>query len=302
MKLIKAHVVVVLAALLLAAGGADAVEIATAKGPVTIDVPPKRVAAFDIAAIDSLDRLGIRLAGVPDKLFLPQLTAATAGAEVVGTVFEPDLEALNALAPDLVIVGGRSSPRAAATARIAQTIDMTMTGADLLDESRARLAAYGALFDKTDEAAAAARELDVAVAAATSAVAGKGTALIVMTNGPKISAYGPGSRFGWLHAALGLKPAVESVQPAVHGEAVSFEFVAKANPDWLIVLDRAAAIGSAEQNASATLDNELVAGTTAWRKGQVLYLPAADFYIAAGGVQATTRILAAVTAAFSAAR
>lgn len=300
--MIKAYAAVVLAALLLPVASACAVEIATAKGPVTVESQPKTVAVFDIAAIDTLDHLGIKPAGVPAKLFVPQLEAATAGATVVGTLFEPDLEALNALAPDLVIVGGRSSPRAAATARIAPTIDMTMTGADLLAEAHARLAAYGALFGKADEATAAARKLDAAVAAATAAVKDKGTALIVMTNGPKISAYGLGSRFGWIHGALGLKPAVENVKSAIHGEAVSFEFVAKANPDWLIVLDRAAALGSAEQNARATLDNELVAGTTAWRKGQVVYLPAADFYVAAGGVQATTRVLAALTAAFSAAR
>jgi iron complex transport system substrate-binding protein len=29
-----------------------------------------------------------------------------------------------------------------------------------------------------------------------------------MTNGPKVSTYGPGSRFGWVHAALDLPPAI----------------------------------------------------------------------------------------------
>jgi iron complex transport system substrate-binding protein len=51
-----------------------------------------------------------------------------------------------------------------------------------------------------------------------------------------------------------------------------------------------------------TLDNELVAETTAWKKGQVVYLPAPDFYIAAGGVQSLERVLATVTEAFSAAK
>ncbi|WP_245258639.1 siderophore ABC transporter substrate-binding protein [Methylopila sp. M107] len=282
-------------------GPAPAFEVETAQGRVSIASAPQRVAAFDIAAIDTLQRLGVTLAGVPKKLFIAELETATAGVEKVGTLFEPDLEALNALSPDLIIVGGRSSPRAASTARVARTIDMTMTGDDLIADARARLAAYGALFEKSAEAQAVAAEFDAAIAAARAAIAGKGNGLILMTNGPKISAYGPGSRFGWLHTALGLPPAVD-VAAAVHGEAVSFEFVAKANPDWLIVVDRAAAIGSGEQNARATLDNELVAGVTAWRKGQVVYLPAADFYLAAGGVQATTRVLAALTDAFSQAR
>ncbi|RWP31394.1 MAG: siderophore ABC transporter substrate-binding protein, partial [Mesorhizobium sp.] len=220
-------------------------------------------------------------------------------AEIVGTIFEPDLEALSALAPDLIIVGGRSSPQLAATSQIAQSIDMTMNGDDLFAQAKQRLTAYGALVGKPAEAAALASELDEALSSTRAAVKGKGTALILMTSGPKVTAYGKESRFGWLHSALQLTPAVEDVEAATHGEAISFEFLRDANPDWLIVLDRAAAIGSGEQNARATLDNELVAETTAWKKGQVVYMPAADFYIAAGGVQSTKRVLETIRDAFS---
>lgn len=286
----------------LACGSASAVEISTAAGPVTIAETPRRVAVFDVAALDTLDALGVQPAGAPAQVFVPQLDAVAGKAERVGTLFEPDLEVLNALGPDLVIVGGRSSPKAASTSRVAPTIDMTMKGADLLAEARQRLGAYSALFGRQAEAEAIERKLDAAVASARAAVAGKGKALILMTNGPKITVYGAGSRFGWLHSGLGITPAVEDIGAAVHGEAASFEFVAKADPDWLIVVDRAAALGAGEQNAKATLDNELVAQTKAWRTGQVLYLPAADVYIAAGGVQATMRVLDTVTRAFAAAK
>lgn len=287
------------AALAIATAPAVAADINTATGPKTIDKVPARIAVYDIAAIDTLNRLGIQPAGVPNKLFVPELADVAKGATVVGTLFEPDLEALNALAPDLVIVGGRSSAKAEATARVAPTIDMTMNGDDLVAQAKERLVAYGALFAKTDEAAAASKELDAAVEAARQAVKGKGKALILMTNGPKITAYGPGSRFGWLHKTLELEPAVANVEAANHGEAIAFEFISKANPDWLLVLDRAAAIGSGEQGAKATLDNELVAQTTAWKKGQVIYLPSSDFYIAAGGVQSTHRVLKTIEEAFA---
>ncbi|PWK77011.1 siderophore ABC transporter substrate-binding protein [Aminobacter sp. AP02] len=287
------------AALAIATAPAFAAEIQTATGPKTIDKVPAKIAVYDIAAIDTLTRLGIQPAGVPNKLFVPELANVAKGATVVGTLFEPDLEALNALAPDLVIVGGRSSTQVEATSRVAPTIDMTMNGDDLVAQAKERLAAYGALFAKADEAAAAAEELDATVEAARQAVKGKGTGLILMTNGPKITAYGAGSRFGWLHKTLDLQPAVADVEAATHGEAISFEFISKANPDWLLVLDRAAAIGSGEQGAKATLDNELVAQTTAWKKGQVIYLPSSDFYIAAGGVQSTQRVLKAIEEAFA---
>lgn len=281
------------------AGTAAAADIDTATGKVTIEKTPAKIAVFDIAAIDTLESLGVTIAGLPSNLYLPPLERLKAGATVVGDIFEPDLEALSALAPDLIIVGGRSSTQVEATSQVAQTIDMTMDGDDLLSQAKSRLASYGVLFGKEAEAQAAAATLDGVVQKAREAVAGKGKALILMTNGPKVTAYGPGSRFGWVHNALDLAPAVPDVEAATHGEAVSFEFIRKANPDWLLVLDRAAAIGADDQNAKTTLDNELVAETTAWKKGQVIYLPAGDFYIAAGGVQAMSRVFTAITDAYT---
>ena len=291
-----------LAALSLPALAASAMDVATARGTVAVATMPKTVAVYDIAAIDTLARLGVQPAGVPEKLYLPELDPVQKGAAAVGTLFEPDLEALSALAPDLIIVGGRSATKADMTAKVAPTLDMTIDGDDLVAEARQRLATYGDLFGRAEEAKAAAAELDAGLAAAKAAVAGKGKALIVMTNGPKVSIYGPGSRFGWVHAALDLPAAVGEVEAATHGEAVSFEFIRKADPDWLLVLDRAAAVGSNEQAARVTLDNELVAGTTAWKKGQVVHLPAPDFYISAGGVQSLGRVLATITEAFAAAK
>lgn len=279
---------------------AYAAEITTARGPVDIPKQPERVAVFDLAALDTLDSLGIKPAGVPEKLYLPQLEHLKSGAEAVGNIFEPDLEALSALGPDLIVLGGRSSPKLDSTSRVATSIDMTMDGDDLVEQAKQRLVDYGALFGKKAEADVISAELDKVIETARASVAGKGTGLIIMTNGPKVTAYGPGSRFGWVHATLALPPAVPDMQAATHGEAISFEFIRKANPDWLLVVDRAAAIGSGEQGARATLENELVAGTTAWKKGQVIYLPAADFYIAAGGIQATQRVLSTVRDAFSA--
>ena len=278
---------------------AFAAEIETAAGPVDIDKVPQTLAVFDIAAVDTLDSLGVKIAGLPENLYVPELARLKDDTEVVGTIFEPDMEALSALAPDLIILGGRSSPQLAATSRIAQSVDMTMDGDDLFAQAKQRLAAYGALVDKQAEAAALAAELDALLVSTREAVQGKGKALILMTSGPKVTAYGKGSRFGWVHAALDLPPAVEDVEAATHGEAISFEFVRDANPDWLIVLDRAAAIGSGEQSAMATLDNELVAETTAWKKKQIVHVPAADFYIAAGGVQSMQRVLETIRDAFS---
>ncbi len=291
----------VVGAVLTGAVPAAAVEIPTARGPVRIDAAPRRIAVYDIPAIDTLVRLGVRPDGLPTRLYVPELEPLARTAAAVGTIHEPDLEALSALAPDLTIIGGRSATKLDPVRQVGPAIDMTLDGANLLAELRRHLSAYGRLFGREAEALAAAAELDAALQATRAAVQGKGNALIVMTNGPRLSAYGVGSRFGWLHADLGLPAAMPNLQAAIHGEVISFEFIRRANPDWLIVLDRTTAIGEAGGNARATLDNDLVAQTTAGRKGQILLLPPADFYIAAGGFSATLRVMAHIRETFQAA-
>lgn len=278
-----------------AAHAAD-VTIATARGDVTLPAMPERLAVFDIAALDTIAALGVAPAGVPDKLYVDYLADATAKAAPVGTIFEPNLEALAALGPDLIVIGSRSSTQGDALAPLATTIDMTV-GADLVADARARVLAYGALFGKQDKAAELVAALDARLAAVQAATAGKGRALILMTNGPKVAAYGRGSRFGWLHSALNLPEAHENLNPETHGDAVSFEFIAETNPDWLIVVDRAAAIGEAS-SAQATLDNPLVKGTVAGSKGQIVYLNPTPLYIAGGGYTSVMGTLDELLVAF----
>lgn len=294
--MIRLPLAALLAAALAAPAPAAEVTIATAQGAVTLPANPATVAVLDIAALDTIGALGVQPAAVPDKLYVGYLDDLAAGAARAGTLFEPDIEALATLGPGLIVAGGRSAPKVAALAQVAPTIDMTI-GPDLVAEAKARIAAYGALFGREAQAAELAAALDAKLAQAQAAAAGKGRALIVQTNGPKVSAYGRGSRFGWIHTALGLPEAHESLTPEVHGDAVSFEFIAQTNPDWLIVIDRASAVGEAA-SAQATLDNALVAGTTAGRRGQVVYLSPAPIYIAGGGYRSITGTLDELIAAF----
>lgn len=283
------------AAFALPALAAD-VTIATARGDVTLAAKPATLAVFDIAALDTIAALGMMPAGVPDKLYVDYLAEVGASAAPVGTIFEPNLEALAALGPDLIVIGSRSSTQGEALAPLAPTIDMTI-GADLVADARARVLAYGSLFGREDKAAELVAALDAKLAAVQAAAAGKGGALILMTNGPKVAAYGKGSRFGWLHSTLNLPEAHENLNPETHGDAVSFEFIAETNPEWLIVVDRAAAIGEAS-SAQATLDNPLVKGTIAGTKGQIIYLNPTPLYVAGGGYTSVMGTLDELLAAF----
>lgn len=278
------------------AAWAGDVTITTAQGDVTLPAAPERVAVYDMAALDTLLALGVTPAATIETVTVPALRDAVGDAARVGTLFEPDLEALAGVAPDLVIVGGRSAPQLGAVSQVAPAIDMTL-GEDLLGDARARIEGYGALFEREDEAAALAADLDAALAGLREAAEGKGRALIVLTNGTRMSAYGAGSRFGWIFAATGLEEAATGLDEATHGQAISHEFIAETNPDWLIVVDRSAAIGEEGQGAEATLRSGLVEGTVAWQQGQVINLDPAAAYISAGGYQAMMRLIGQLTEA-----
>lgn len=284
----------------LAAPAAASVTIPTAQGEVTLPEAPQRVAVYDMAALDSLLALGVQPAGTVENVTVPSLREQLQDAAPVGTLFEPDLEALAGLGPDLVVVGGRSATQLAAVGQVAPAIDMTF-GPDLLTDARARIDSYGTLFGKEAEAAALNASLDAQLAALREAAEGQGRALIVLTNGTRMSAYGKDSRFGWIFDASGLEEAAPGLDDATHGQAISHEFIAEVNPDWLLVVDRGAAIGADGEGAAATLRSALVEGTTAWSKGQVVYLDPGAAYISAGGYGAMSRLMRQLTEAFAAA-
>lgn len=278
---------------------AQTVEVETAAGPATVPALPETVVALDLAAIDALNALGIEVDGVPDRT-PAYLAEAMAKGERVGTLHEPDFEALAVMAPDLIIAGGRSQVQVKPLSAIAPTIDMTIRGLDMLGQAEARVTAYGTIFGIEDKAAALNAALEAKVAAGRAAVEGRGNALILLTNGGKVSAYGDDSRFGWLHSALGWPEAFPEIKAETHGEAVSFEFIADVNPDWLIVVDRGAAVGQEGEAAAVTLDNPLIAGTTAGKEGQIVYLDSARLYLVGGGVESMMGTVDEVIAAMEA--
>ncbi len=263
---------------------AQTVSVETYNGTIDVQKSPKNVAVFDLATLDTLTALGVKVSGTVRPVFLSYLEDGASDTVPVGSLFEPDFEAVSALQPDLIIAGGRSSKQVSELARIAPAIDMTIWK-DTVGDGLARLASYGEIFNRREEAATLAAAFMDKLTQAKTALAGQGRALIVMTNGPKVSAYGAGGRFGWLHDALDLPEAVKSVEQATHGEAISFEFIREANPEILLVIDRLAAIGRDGDSAQTTLDNALVRETKAWKTGRVAYLSPAPIYIAGGGIQ-----------------
>ncbi len=277
-----------------------ATTITHAQGELEIDGVPETVLVYDLAVIDTLDALGVKVDGIP-AINLPAYLESYRDADLpaIGSLFEPDFEAVAAMAPDLVIVGGRSSPKYAELAAIAPTIDLSIDRTDFVASAKKNAETLGRIFGKEAEAAEAVAQLDASVAALREASADAGSVLVILTTGGRMSAHGPGSRFGVVYDEYGFSPAVEQLDTGNHGQSISNEFILETNPDWLFVVDRDAAIGREGQAARQMLDNELVRQTTAWQQDQVVYLDAVSWYIVGGGLTAMKTSIEQMTEAVS---
>ena len=266
---------------------AGSVKVQTAHGEAVVPQNPERVAVYDLGAVDTLSKLGVKIGASVDSQNLAYLDAPLKDAVKAGTLFEPNYEALNAYNPQLIVIGSRMAKDKVSDelAKLAPTIDMTAQTDNMKESAKARIDAYGRIFGKQAEADALKAEIDKTFADAKAAAQGKGKGLVILVNAGKLSAFGPDSRLGgWIHRDIGVPAVDEAIKEGSHGQPVSFEYIKEKNPDWLFVLDRSAAIGEEGQAAREVLNNPLVAQSTAWKKSQVVYLPP-ETYLAAGGAQ-----------------
>ncbi|WP_437880398.1 siderophore ABC transporter substrate-binding protein [Pseudomonas sp. LRF_L74] len=284
------------------AQAASAVEVQHAQGTTSLSQPPKRVVVLDLVALDDLDALGVDVAGVAGNTFPDYLERyGKAPYATLGTLFEPDYEALNRTRPDLIIVGGRSSAKFAQLSRIAPTIDLFEDNAQPVATTLKNLNMLAGIFGKQARAQELAMSLQQRLASVRKQTAERGRGLVVLVTGGKLSAYGPGSRFGLLHSELGVPVAIDGLSTSLHGESINAELIMKSDPDWLFVVDRDAAIGQSGA-AQQVLDNALVRRTQAWKRAQVVYLDPINWYLVGGGIQALQRMIEQVGEAYGAGR
>ncbi|WP_201554569.1 siderophore ABC transporter substrate-binding protein [Psychrobacter immobilis] len=277
----------------------EKITVDTVKGNVDLAMNPSPLVVYDMTLMQDLAALDVAVDGMPSGLKLDNLQSKTQPEpKTVGTVFEPDLEALNAMQPQAILVGSRMAEKYDALSSIAPTLDMTIDTANIYESSKQRLHDLGALFGKSAQAAKLQGNIDGLIDETKTLTKDKGKGLVVMVNGNKLSAYGDKSRYGFIHTVLDIPMADDQIADARHGQPISFEYIQKTNPDWLFVVDRSAAIGEDGAGAKAVLDNPLVAQTNAWSNNQVVYL-SPDSYLAFGGYYQWMQDLTTIKEAFA---
>ena len=258
-------------------------------GDTKVKKNPKKVVVFDFGALDTLDKLGVNVAGVPQKVVPPYLKKyEDKKYENVGSLKEPDFEKLANMDPDLILISGRQSSSYDQLSEIAPTVYVGVDTEDYLGSFKKNMEAIGQIFDKEDEVKKQVDEIDGKIAdVKQKAEKADEKGLVIIANDSKISAYGNKSRYGFVYDVLGVKPVDEKIEASTHGMNISFEYIKEKNPDILYVVDRSAAIGEGKP-AKDFLENDLVKQTNAYKNDKIVYLDPFMWYLSGGGIQSVT--------------
>lgn len=254
-------------------------------GETTVKKNPETVVVFDFGILDSLDKLGVEVAGVAQDSLPPYLSQYEADPyENIGSLKEPDFEKIAEMEPDLIIISGRQTEVYDQLADIAPTVFMGVDFENYIESFKHNMTTLGEIFDKQSEVEAELQAIDDAINALHEKASASGkNALIVLTTGGKVSAYGPGSRFGFVHDVFGIAAVDENIEASTHGQSISFEYIAEKDPDYLFVIDRDSAIGEGEA-AKQVIENDLVKKTKAYQNDNIIYLDPNNWYLSGGGL------------------
>ncbi|MDN5601577.1 MAG: ABC transporter substrate-binding protein, partial [Brachybacterium sp.] len=155
-------------------------------------------------------------------------------------------------------------------------------GEPFADELKRQVSVLGTVFGKEAEAEQLGADLDAAMERVRAAYDGSATIMAVITSGGDIGYIAPGAgrTLGWTFEALGLVPAleVEGASDDHQGDDISVEAIADANPDWILVMDRDAAISADDPEytpANEVLESsDALSGVTAVAEDNIVYMPA----------------------------
>ncbi len=268
------------------------VEITDIYGTVTVPVNPKNVVSLDNRTFETLSDWGIELAAVP-KGVMPADSPYYQDSAVqdIGDHREPNLEIIAAVNPELVIVGQRFAgyyedikalvPDAAViNLNFELSEEAGKSGATLVEGLKNSTIALGMIFDKNEEAQTLNADFDQAIQDAKAAYNGTDKIMSVVVSGGDIGFAAPlsGRVWGPMYDIFGWTSALEvDGSSSDHkGDDISVEAIAQSNPDWMMVLDRDAAISSEEENVPAkdVIDQSpALKNTTAASKEQIIYAP-----------------------------
>jgi len=307
-KIILSSLILILSVVLVACGNNDnsnnnedkeMVTVTHELGETDVPVNPEKVIVFDFGILDTLDKLDIDVAAVP-QVNIPSYLEKYEGDEYenVGSLKEPDFEKIAEIDPDLIIISGRQSDLYDQLSELSPVTYLGVDTSRYMDSFEENTRIVGDIFEKEDEVEEELEAIQSSIdGLKEKAAEADKNGLIVLANNDKISAYGPSSRFGIIHDVFGINPADDKIEVSTHGQNVTFEYVAETNPDMLFVIDRSAAIGEGEV-AKQIVENKLTERTNAYKDDKIIYLDPDFWYLSGGGLISVSEMVKEIEPVF----
>ena len=265
-------------------------------GETEVGKKPEKIVVFDYGTLDTLDELGIDIAGVPQGNIPSYLEKYESDDyENVGSLKEPDFEAIAEIDPDLILISGRQSDAYDELSKLGPTVYLGVDTSRYMDSFKENLATIGDLFEKQDEIDKEVADIEASISDLNEkAEKVDKNGLIILANDDKISAYGPASRFGLIHDVFGVPAVDEGIEASTHGQNVSFEYVTEQDPDLLYVVDRGAVVTDGEPSAKKIVENTLMQDTKVYKNDDITYLNPEFWYLSGGGLVSVKEMIAEI--------
>ena len=277
------------------------------KETVDIEVPfdPQRIAILDMPALDIIDVLGVgdRIVGSAKVTieYLTDYNPDDSNGEIInlGTVKTADLEKVAACEPDIIFIGGRLASIYNDLEAIAPVVYLTVDyEKGVVESTKSNAQTIAKIFGKEKEVDALFADFQPRIDALNEVLNGKDTVL-GMYNSNALGLMGTASQLNIIANELGannLSDTVGETEKATHGEEASWETIITLNPEYMFILDRSTATGSADEGvlgAREVIENDLIKELDVYKNGKIVYFieHANVWYTSTGGVQALDTML-----------
>lgn len=270
-------------------GDTTTIEVEDNNGIQTVVVPPRSVVATDNRTFETLSDWGVELDAAAVSL-MPDTIAYSSDESIIdlGSHREPDLEAVVAADPDLIINGQRFTQYQDDFTRLvpeATVISLDPRDGQPFDEELKRqTTVLGEIFGKEAEAEELNAKFDESIERVKAAYQPGDTVMAVITSGGDIGYVTPGTgrTMGPMFDIFGFEPSLEVEDGSNNhqGDDISVEAIADSNPDIILVMDRDAGTATGADDPAYRPATEIITSSealqrvTAVRDGNVIYMPA----------------------------
>lgn len=268
------------------------------KEQTQLEVPynPERIAILDLAALDIIDSIGVgdKVVGMAQTSidYLSQYSE-NKSIKNLGTIKEADIEAVMECEPDIIFIGGRLSASYDKLSEIAPVVYLaTDSSIGLVESTLKNAKTIASIFGKENEVEDKVNQYNDRINNLKNIASGK-NALVGMTTSGSFNILGNDGRCSIIGNEIGFNNLGATGNTSTHGNEASFETVVAKNPEYIFVMDRDKAIGTAgAASAKEIVENDLVKSTPAYKNNHIVYLENPNvWYTAEGGIQALDMML-----------